>query len=286
MGTSDEGVQEVGEGPHQLQGQAGDHVAAGLHGHLALPVEHRRVGQEVVVVGAVQGEEALAAALGQQQLVRLDGALVGLDGLVVVAQADVDVRRHVHQVAGIRDHVAQAVGRGPGPLGLGRGLHGVDVEVVGRRVARGAGQHVLQHGDDLVGSGLHHPVGGPQVPGPQVHQGLGEERPHVGVGRIRGVHLAHGVGVGPIQAGAVLGRRPGIALRQGRDQGPLDRGRRRLGQLLRPGHGGVGGAAGLLVHHGVVDVQPVHVGDAPLGHGAGRGPPRRRRGSSAAPPRG
>ena len=62
-------------------------------------------------------------------------------GVRVAAHAPEGVRGHVHQVARARHQRREALGGGTARSGCRRGLHGVDVVVVGARVVRVARQH-------------------------------------------------------------------------------------------------------------------------------------------------
>jgi hypothetical protein len=110
-----------------------------------------------------------------------------------------------------RLEVAEDIG---GPVGLprlGRSLDGVDVEVVGEGVLLLEGDHRLQRREELVRPRLRLPIPGPQVPGPEVGQGLGEERAHIHVLRVRLPDGAHSVGVGLVEGRSVLGLRVRVA---------------------------------------------------------------------------
>ena len=118
--------------------------------------------------------------------------------------------------------VAESVGGGVGFAGVRRDLLRVDVEVQGQRVVRLFGQHGLEHLDDLVGAGLGLAVVGPEVPGAEVHQGLGVKRADVGVPRVLLPDRAHGVCKRPVQRFPVGGLGIGVSLREGVDQRALD----------------------------------------------------------------
>src|SRR5207237_5186817 len=96
--------------------------AAALHGG--------RLPDEVDVVRMVEAAVD-RAGLGQREVpaIGLQGGRVGADGVRVTADAPVDVRGHVHDVAGARHQLEQAIGGRLRAAGLGAGLDGVDVEV-------------------------------------------------------------------------------------------------------------------------------------------------------------
>ena len=118
-------------------------------------------------------------------LVHLRGVGVGGNGGGIIPRPGVDVRGHVDEVAGRRREARQAWAR-HGALGLGRGLGGVDVVVVGADVVGIAGEHPLEHLDDLLGA-----LGGValfvvELPRAEVHRALGVERGGVEVVRDSG----------------------------------------------------------------------------------------------------
>ncbi len=228
-----------------------------------------RLPDEVDVVGVVPHAVVLARlAHLEVRAVGLHGALVRRHGILVAAHAEVDVRGHVDQVARARHQRTEAVGRGRAAVGLGAGLDRVDVEMEGARMVGGGGQHALERLDDLLRAGLGLPVLRPQVPRPQVHQGVGEEGGGVGIVGKLPRDLAHGVGVRAVERRAVglgIGRvADGLRL----DGGALPRGclggqrPRLLHRLPRPALAlGVGGA---------VVVRAVGQRDAPVAHRAVR----------------
>ena len=95
-----------------------------------------------------------------------DRAAVGLGGFVVAPDALVDVRWHVHEVAGAGHQRADAIGGTEGFLRMRRGLDGVDVKVVGTRVIRRAREDALERGHRLRGAGRGRAVGLPEPPRP------------------------------------------------------------------------------------------------------------------------
>jgi hypothetical protein len=162
----------------------------------------------------------------------------------------------------------QAVGGGFGAPRLAARLDRVDVEVQRAGMIRILGDDALEGGDDLLGARLWRPIGRPEVPGPQVHHRIGEEGGDLEVVRELPGGLAHRVGVGAVELGA-LGRGIGrVALGDGLDHGPL----RRL-DIRRAAHGLLRGGRGLLFAVGVggmVVVGALGDGDPPEAHRAGR----------------
>ena len=128
--------------PQQLLGQRGLEVGGDAQRDLRPAEEHRPVDREVAVVRVVERVEPDPALARDVLLVDLDRAQVRLERALVVAAQHVDVRRHVHQVAGVGDERAQLVGDRQRLLGERRHLHQVHVEVhesggaCGRRAGR------------------------------------------------------------------------------------------------------------------------------------------------------
>jgi len=88
-----------------------------------------------IVVGGI---EALHPALRDVGLVCRGGLLGRERGVVVTAHAQVDVRRHVHEMAGAWHEIAQPIGGHHAACGIVR-LDGMDVVVERSRVARREG---------------------------------------------------------------------------------------------------------------------------------------------------
>ena len=95
---------------------------------------------------------ASAKMLGYDPLVRAvggDGELVRLDRFLPPAAAEVDVRRHVQQVAQRRVLLAEPSGRVVRLAGLRRRLHRVDVQVVREWVVGTERPHRFEGTNDL-----------------------------------------------------------------------------------------------------------------------------------------
>ena len=158
----------------------------------------------VRIVGV--GVDALRLHLREIGLVGGRRHLVGLQRVEVAPDAEVDVRRHVDQVAGRKVLGRQPVGVGLRTLRLVRRLDGVDVEMdradmVGVRL-----QHALQRGDQVGRPpGRRLAAIRPVVPGRQVHQRLGVERGDVEIVRKALRDLLHRVGIGDVERDAVGG---------------------------------------------------------------------------------
>ncbi len=95
--------------PHQIFGNRLDHLPRRFHCRLVLPEKHRAVELEVVVVRSIKRVEVHPAFEVVELPVGRDAIGVGFDNVVVVTAKDVDVRRHVLEVAPIRHQVAQHI---------------------------------------------------------------------------------------------------------------------------------------------------------------------------------
>jgi len=255
-------------GTQQFRRQPIGGAAGHDEGLLAPAGDGRGDPAEVPVVGDVAGEvdRAVRAAGLDERRVGLRRLHVVQRGVVVAADADVDVRRHVHQVSGRGCQVGQPVGVGLGPLRLAGLLDGVDVQVNGAYVIRIEAQGLLQGGDDLRGPGPLLAVGEPEVPGVQVHQRFGGQGENGRIFRIAGGDDPHRVGVRLVQSGAIVGLHRLIAFEQSRGQCLFERtGSAR--QIAGPGRQvvGPGGVAGI---HGGVDVGAEHQRAPPVAHAA------------------
>ncbi len=176
-------------------------------------------------------------------------------------------------VARARHQAEQPIRRRLAPLGRGRGLHRVDIEVQGAWMTGRLLDQRLQHLDDLAAM----PLGGrsvrlPVVPGLGVHHGLGVEGPGVEILMVRLPQLAHGLGEGLVQRLAVGLGVGGVTGRQGLDPGALFR--RGLGlqglRLLQR----LPGRLHRIVRHREIDVGAEGEGHPPPAHGAVRIQPR------------
>ena len=143
---------------------------------LAFALHHGGIGQHVVVVGHVEAVRALLGGDRPVCLIGGDRLFVGDDGLLPTAAADVDVRRHVDQVADPRLQVAKPVGGSVGPFGMRRRLDCVDHEMQRQRMpgdfARTASRIARLPRCRVVACRQR-----PLVPGPQVHERLGRQAP-------------------------------------------------------------------------------------------------------------
>jgi hypothetical protein len=102
-----------------------------LDGEFALTGHHGSVGEHVLVVRNIQGQETCRrpgnSAVAAISLYRIQ---VRGDGLVPAPAPNVNVRGHVNIMSNARLQRAQAVGRAVRALGMWRSLNGVDVEMI------------------------------------------------------------------------------------------------------------------------------------------------------------
>ena len=93
-------------------------LARSVERELAAALHHRRVPQKVQVVRVVGSWiETLRVALRDVVFIGGGREFVGGHGVVVTADAQIDVGRHVYQVSGNGDQAAESVGSRFGPLG-------------------------------------------------------------------------------------------------------------------------------------------------------------------------
>ena len=169
---------------------------------------------------------------------------------------------------------------GPEPVGgdlaaarIGAGLDGVDVEMERARMIGIRPHHAFQRRQDLRSLRLHAAVRLPEVPRPEVHERVGEQRGGVEVVGEALRHLAHGVGVRAVERGAVGGRRDRVPLRESLDGRSLA-----VRDAARQDHGPLDGREGGLLPLGIgraVVVRAVGQCDAPVAHRALRVEPGR-----------
>ena len=93
--------------------------------------------------------DALHLALLDVAVVDIGGDLVARPPLPIVADQQVDVRRHVDEMAGGRRDRRQPLRRGQRPFRMRRRLDGMNVEMVGARMIGIARQHRFQDRYDL-----------------------------------------------------------------------------------------------------------------------------------------
>src|SRR5688572_12387823 len=155
---------------------------------------------------------------GEIAVVRDDGLLVRHHRVVPAADARIDVRGHVHEVARARQQLAQRVCRRDALGRVRRRLDRVHVEVQRAGVLGVARHHRFERRDDLGGMALRLAGGVPVVPGLQVHHRLRVQRRHVDVVRVLRGELAHRGRIGLVERAAVFRRILGVPRRQGLDE--------------------------------------------------------------------
>ena len=255
-----------------------------MGGFAELAEKHGGVHEEMEVVTPHGSVEVPVSGIGQVLVVGEDRAFALDHRLRPVAAENVDVRRHVLQVAGVGQQPAQQVGRFEPALRHGRHFQHMDVQVADARMDGAAaldplhpGVHLRQH---LAGVATRVGLSGLKVPElarRAVHRRVEIEGGDVGVVLMRPVRVAHRVGKLPVPGvqhpGVALVAVP-VSLRQRPDEGLLgrrpiagerDRGRHRV-MADRQGFGDFGFRVS---DPGPVVVGAVRVGDPPPGHGAG-----------------
>jgi hypothetical protein len=147
----------------------------GLDGEARLPGHRRCRVEKMVVVGDVaDAVRALCIDGGEIAPVRFDRLLVGEDGVGVAASPQVDVRRHVREVAraGTRSRSRSALGS---PSRDASRTLQVDPVVMRAGMVRNQRHRAGELGDDLRRPGLCRAVGLPPVVGMQVQHRFGGE---------------------------------------------------------------------------------------------------------------
>ena len=99
----------------------------------------------------------------------MDRVNIARGGVLVPADTDVNVRRHVHHVPHPWHKAGKTLCTGDRELGIYR-LYRMDIVVTRRGVLRIAGYDSLQLLHDRVGTRIRFALGGPVVPGSQIHQ--------------------------------------------------------------------------------------------------------------------
>jgi hypothetical protein len=198
--------------------------------------EHRAVDPEVVVMRAIQRVEVEPPGLLDVAIIGEDRSLVVIDHAPVVPQRNIDVRRHVHEMAGVGHQPAERVGGVERLLRMRRHLHQMDVQVQQTRVGHATWtferrvEHILRF-ERARPRGR--PAGRqiPQCPGRGVHQRIGIQRGDIEVVAVGGVDLAHRARItGRPDRQVIAGLSCGIPLSDRADQRLLERrrGRREL----------------------------------------------------------
>lgn len=135
----DEGLQPVGHrwgiDGQQLRDQLCRQIVGGAQRDAGLPAEHRGVDHEVQIVRAVERIEVQRPRVFDELAVGGLGGQVGLHRAAVIAAEHVEVAGHVLQMPGVGHQSAQQICGRQGGLGVGRHLHGVDVDVQQSRMA-------------------------------------------------------------------------------------------------------------------------------------------------------
>ena len=112
---------------------------------------------------------------------------------MVIAGANVNVRGHVHQVAGGWCELIEASGAGQRAIGPLRGFDGVDIKMIRPDMIRVSFQHGFEGRDNLFCALGGLAVRRPELPGAQIHGTLRVERGGVEILRVPLAQRAHGV---------------------------------------------------------------------------------------------
>ena len=143
------------------------------------------------------------------------------DASSIAAGPQVDVRRHVHDMAGARHERGELVGVRFGAARIGRRFDGVDVEMDRAGVIGLAASAPTRAREHVAGELARPAVDVPVVPRRGIHQRLREQRRRVEIVREALRQLAHRLGVGRVERRALGIRIGGVALRQRLDVGAL-----------------------------------------------------------------
>ena len=217
----------VAHGEHHVEGDGLRHALHRGEGLRLASLHGRREGEERVVVSEIHAVVVRRRGGAQVRLIGRHAAAVRLGCLLVTPEALHDVRRHVLQMPRRGHHAGQPCGAGQRLAGIGRGLHDVNVVVIGARVAGAALQHRLEPLLDLQRSCDRLTIRGPQLPGMHVHLALRAQGLHVQIIREALGHAAHGRGVGAEDGVGLRGcrrLRRRIARRERADERLLDGG--------------------------------------------------------------
>ncbi len=164
-----------------------DQLVGGSNRRIVLAQEHRAVGREVIIVYTVARVEIHRPDVVVELTVGDDGLLVPQHRVTIVAALDVDVRRHVGEVAHIGADLAQPIAGDQRRFGMRRHFHQMDVQMQQAGVAHRARQRTeraLQHLARFSRSGVGRGVAGaliPHAPRRSVHDRLDEDVAHVEV---------------------------------------------------------------------------------------------------------
>ena len=199
-----EGFQPVGHGrrfhAQQFFGNGGRHFLSRFESRAILAKEHGAVGLEMIVMAAVEGIEIDGAFAGQVFLVGDGGLAVAVNHLFVMAAENINVGRHVYEMARIGNEAAQRVTGAQGPFGVGRHLHEVDIHVEHAGMAHAVwnchGTFEHRYGFCRISTfGGFSSLDVPELPRRTVHDGFGEEGRHIQIVFMGEIDFAHGGGV-------------------------------------------------------------------------------------------
>ena len=263
---------------HRLRNRGDQFLGQGDCG-LVLAEKHRAVDREVEIVDDVDQVDARIVRISEEPAVGRQRLLVIEQNVIVVPAQHVEMRRHVDEVTGIGDDLAQPVAGPQCYLRKRRHLHQVDIEVQQARVIpcrRDFVESIFQHLPAFLGARSRRRARGqvPHLPRRLVHQRLGKHRPDFEIVRMGGEDLSHFLCVGLVPRRHILDR---LTLRIARgerlDHRPLERACL-SGMRQRGLHGIVRcrqchlPAIPVVANPGQIVVGARGIADAPVRHGA------------------
>ena len=117
-----------GDPQHRLRHRL-DKLVGGGDGGRELAEEHRPVSREMIIVDAIAGIEIHRPGAVVELAVGYDGFLVPVHRVTVMAALDVDMRRHVNEVAHVGREFAQPVAGDQRHFGVRRHLHQMHMQM-------------------------------------------------------------------------------------------------------------------------------------------------------------
>ena len=154
---------------HMWSDVSRQHLAI-LLGLSVVPVHGGAHGNEVKIVAVIHhGIDALSSTRLDVRAIDGSSFLIGFHRRFIVAGSDVNMRRHVHQMARPWRHCGQLVRGRQRPLRGRRSLNCVDVIVDRTHVIGIAFDYRFERGHNFFGARLRSSILTPQAPGMQIH---------------------------------------------------------------------------------------------------------------------
>ena len=156
----------------------------------------------MVVVGAIARIEIEDPPSVDKRPIRDDRPVIALDHGLVVAAQDIDMGRHVMEMACIGYEAMKGIGRLESPFRMGRHLHHMDMHVKDPGMPPGAFDPVEGGLENLDGfhriRSFRRPGGFeiPELPARAVHQRIGIERTDIRMPGVSAIDTPHGRGIG------------------------------------------------------------------------------------------